>query len=627
MSEKVGSIYYDLDLDDKKFKTGMTSASKNITGLSKGFKDAEKGSKILLASIVALAAGAVAFGIKSVKAFQESQDILAQTNAVIKSTGGAAGVSAVQVQLLGSKFQYLTKFSDETVRTGENLLLTFTKIGKDIFPRATEVMLDMSQALGQDVKNSAIQLGKALQDPILGVTALRRVGVNFSDSQKVMIQRLVATGKSAEAQRLILKELETEFGGSAKAAGQTFGGQLAKLKNNLGDLEEEVGEVILKSLAPLIGKINDWYASSEGLYGILEKINPIIQENKDKIYILAGAITAALIPALISLATSLWAVVAPLSPFLVVGGLIGYLIYQLIQRFGSLQGIINAAKAKFIELWTWLSTTFSPFILTIVEMFKKDFLPSLQAIWSDIQTSLIPAFQDLWHVLKDDLWPALQNLLKLLGPDMVKGLVIFAGIIIGVVVAALAVLVVSLYVVIRVVTLLVATFSFMLNRATASINILRDRFSLAFDNIKKGLSSVGDYFEGLWKRISQGADKIKKVLDKINPFHKESPSLVEWVSKGTQQIGGLYKGMFDNLSDMSSESKVGLTNAVKSSVGLNNRSGNAPIANSNQVVNIDVSGIVARSRSDLREIGMDLIGAVNENLRARNLKELGTTNL
>ena len=67
--------------------------------------------------------------------------------------------------------------------------MTFTKIGQDIFPDATRIVLDMSQALGQDLKSSAVQVGKALQDPILGVSALRRVGVNFSDSQQTGHQK------------------------------------------------------------------------------------------------------------------------------------------------------------------------------------------------------------------------------------------------------------------------------------------------------------------------------------------------------------------------------------------------------------------------------------------------------
>lgn len=216
------------------------------------------GSKIagaleLAAKGVAVAsAAATAFGVLSVKAFNESEDAIAQTNAVLKSTGGIAGVTADQVTKLATSLQKQTKFSDESVRSAENLLLTFTSIGKEIFPQATETVLDMATALGEDTKSAAIQLGKALQDPILGITALRRVGVNFSDAQKDVIQNLVETGHKAEAQKLILKELQVEFGGSARAAGDTFAGSLAKLKNQFNDVQEVIGQTITEHLKPFV---------------------------------------------------------------------------------------------------------------------------------------------------------------------------------------------------------------------------------------------------------------------------------------------------------------------------------------------------------------------------------------
>jgi hypothetical protein len=180
----------------------------------------------------------------STKAYIESEKATAQLNAVLKSTGVAAGISAKEVTALASKYQELTTFEDDAVLSAQNLLLTFTKISKDVFPAATETVLDMSTALGQDLKSSAVQLGKALQDPITGITALRRVGVNFSDAQQEMIKGLVESGRLLDAQKLILKELNTEFGGSAQAARNTFGGAVMYLTNMFSDLQETVGKFV-----------------------------------------------------------------------------------------------------------------------------------------------------------------------------------------------------------------------------------------------------------------------------------------------------------------------------------------------------------------------------------------------
>ena len=204
---------------------------------------------------LALAAGAaVGLGaalVSSIGAAMEAQEGQAQLAAVLESTGGVAGVTAEMANALASEYQSLTRFEDDVVLSGENMLLTFTNIGKDVFPLATQTMLDMSQALGQDVTQSAMQLGKALNDPVQGVTALKRVGVEFTDAQTAMIAKMVETGDVAGAQGIILQELQREFGGSAVAAGQTFAGQLDRLKNTFGDVKETIGAAFLPILSEL----------------------------------------------------------------------------------------------------------------------------------------------------------------------------------------------------------------------------------------------------------------------------------------------------------------------------------------------------------------------------------------
>jgi hypothetical protein len=185
----------------------------------------------------------------------EAQGVQAQLNSVLEATGGVAGVTADMANELASSLMGVTKFEDETILSGENLLLTFKGIGSDVFPAATEAMLDMSQAMGQDIKSSAIQVGKALNDPLQGMTALTRVGVTFTEEQKKAVEQMVKMGDAAGAQGVILDELQSEFGGAAKAAGETFAGQMTILKNSLND----VGEGIVGSLLPIAQKfLNDF---------------------------------------------------------------------------------------------------------------------------------------------------------------------------------------------------------------------------------------------------------------------------------------------------------------------------------------------------------------------------------
>lgn len=215
-------------------------------------------------SAIAAGVGAVAVGMGlGLKAASDYQRITNQTNAVLKSTKGAAGESAAGIKELAEKVSGYSGISRDAVQGGENLLLTFTNIhdkvgkGNDIFTRATKTLADMTTALGEDPKNAAIQLGKALNDPVKGMTALRRVGVSFSQGQIDTVKHLEKTGHTMAAQKIILGELNKEFGGSAKAAGATFSGSMEKLKNSLMDVVVDG----LTPLLPLLTKGADWLAA------------------------------------------------------------------------------------------------------------------------------------------------------------------------------------------------------------------------------------------------------------------------------------------------------------------------------------------------------------------------------
>ena len=217
-----------LDKIDKK-------ASATSNGMGKAFGAIGKASLVVGGAIVAGLGWAMAEGVKGVAAME---DQTAQLNAVLKSTKGAVGLTSKEISDMATALQLTTKFAEEDTLAGQNMLLTFTNIGKDVFPLATNTLLDLATAMGTDAKSSAIQMGKALNDPTKGITALSRVGVTFTEEQKKVIKRLQETGDMAGAQKVILAELNKEFGGSAKAAGETFSGKLVILKNSLGELTE-----------------------------------------------------------------------------------------------------------------------------------------------------------------------------------------------------------------------------------------------------------------------------------------------------------------------------------------------------------------------------------------------------
>jgi len=137
------------------------------------------------------------------------------------------------------------------------MLFTFTSIAKDAFPGATKAVIDMATAMNggatpsaEQLRNTAIQVGKALQDPATGMMNLRREGVNFSKAQVDMVKQWEATGQSAKAQQFIIGELSKEFGGSASAAATTFSGKMEMLKNHFIDIGVD-------AVPKIEGKLND----------------------------------------------------------------------------------------------------------------------------------------------------------------------------------------------------------------------------------------------------------------------------------------------------------------------------------------------------------------------------------
>jgi len=192
-----------------------------------------------------------------VRSLEELQRATYATEGVIKSTGGVAGVTAEQVRRLAERLEDVTTADDKVIQSGENLLLTFTNIGKDVFPLATKAMVDLGIALAQgdvanaDFKNSALQIGKALQDPVRGLLALRRSGVSFTKDQEALIKKLVKSGDLLGAQKIILAELEKEFGKAGEAAGQGFGADMRRFQ----DAVEGAQQALATGFLPLISEV------------------------------------------------------------------------------------------------------------------------------------------------------------------------------------------------------------------------------------------------------------------------------------------------------------------------------------------------------------------------------------
>jgi vacuolar-type H+-ATPase subunit E/Vma4 len=215
------------------------------------------------AALGVVLAGAGALIAKNVQALARIETINAQTAQTIKTMGNAANISATEVEGLAGRLESLTAIEAESIQEGANLLLTFGNIrnelgaGNDIFTQTTGIMVDMGVALKRGPVETATMLGKALNDPIRGITALRKVGVSFNEQQLEQVKAMQNAGDLMGAQKLILAELQNQYGGSGAAFAQTFTGQLQAMGHELGTIGEEATMAVMPALQGMIAEFRE----------------------------------------------------------------------------------------------------------------------------------------------------------------------------------------------------------------------------------------------------------------------------------------------------------------------------------------------------------------------------------
>jgi hypothetical protein len=208
-------------------------------------------------------AGAGALIAKNVESLARIETINAQTAQTISTMGNAANISATEVEALAGRLESLTAIEAESIQEGANLLLTFGNIrnelgaGNDIFTQTTQIMVDMGVALRKGPVDTATMLGKALNDPIQGLTALRRVGVSFTEQQVEQVKVLQQSGDLMGAQKLILEELQRQYGGSGAAYAETFTGQLELMGHELGTIGEEATMAVMPALQMMVEELRE----------------------------------------------------------------------------------------------------------------------------------------------------------------------------------------------------------------------------------------------------------------------------------------------------------------------------------------------------------------------------------
>jgi hypothetical protein len=282
MASTIPPVLVELQLETANLKAQMQKLNDNFSN----FGDTVKKQTSFLSNFKAAAVGVFAGnvmtqGLNMLKAgltgaiadAQAYEKATAQLKAGIISTGNEAGLSVSGLQAHASALESLAAVDENLIMQSQAVFQTFTNVrnvvgeGNDIFNQATVAALDLSTKMGGDLQGATVQLGKALNDPIKGITALTRVGVVFTQGQKDQIKALMESGDVMGAQKIILAEMNKEFGGAAAAAGDTFAGAVFRAKDKVADfartfitnlqpillsIGKTLGDLYTKYLAPLV---------------------------------------------------------------------------------------------------------------------------------------------------------------------------------------------------------------------------------------------------------------------------------------------------------------------------------------------------------------------------------------
>ena len=264
----------------------VDKAVKNLTQLDqktqKTTSDFETLGKAIGAAF--LAKEVIDFGKASIRASEDARQKFSLLKTTIDTTGAAAWTSIDAMAQMSKELSDATNYSVSEIQSMQTVLLGFKNITGDTFEEASGAIMDMATVMGMDLKSAVQTVGKALDDPINGIDSLKRQGFAFTDSQKSMLKAMVATGNQAGAQKLILDELSTTYGGAAKAAQTSF----AKMEHAMDDLKESVGNI----LTPLLADI------AENAVELLEKFNSLDEGTQRVIVTTTGLV--ALAPAVVT---------------------------------------------------------------------------------------------------------------------------------------------------------------------------------------------------------------------------------------------------------------------------------------------------------------------------------------
>jgi phage-related protein len=251
--------------------SGIDKAKREFKQLETVGQKAQFALKKAVVPAAAALAGLGGFLVTAAKGAEDARIANEKLGSVLDTMG--FGAATDRVSAYAESLEKTVAVDADVIKATQTKLATFGELTKSVgkadgaFDRATKAALDLAAAGFGTAEGNAVQLGKALQNPIKGIAALAKSGVTFTDSEKEKIKALTESGKLLEAQEMILKAVEGQVGGTAEASASSFD----KMKFSLAGVSDTFGEMLLPvidAVAPKLAAFSEWAQKNPGLMKI-----------------------------------------------------------------------------------------------------------------------------------------------------------------------------------------------------------------------------------------------------------------------------------------------------------------------------------------------------------------------
>lgn len=464
-----------------KTNSAFDSANRGLSGFSNKLEDLKPQFQAM-ATYGTVAFGAIsAIAIKSITDYGDAEKSAKQLAYAVLNVSHATKEQLKQTEDLADALERKGVLDGDNIKMGMAQLSTFG-LSNDAVRGLGGSLADLAvnqfgvNASGEQLADTANMMAKALNGQF-GV--LEKSGIRFTEAQ----QAIIKTGTEMEKVKAINEGFAQNLKYTNEVALTTFEGQLAKVKVQLGNVSEGIGQALLPAVQNLLTRITP----------VIDSMLQWANANPDliqKIVIMGGAI-AGLVGVVGLLGLALPAIISAFTILTGPVGLVIALIALLVINFDTVkQAVLNLYAT--LENWG------------IIAIFRDIW----QNIYKNFTNNLIPAFKEFWEALKP-LFPYLELFGKFLGAIFIVTLVALAKIVEAMIIVFTDLLTIALKVGTYIASALKPAFDaiassidYVYNKVNALISSLSSLWSSMSRFGGNMMSSVGNMFGGSSTKVN-----------------------------------------------------------------------------------------------------------------------------